>query len=91
MAIANVVLGDYEMGLLSIARTFPNNITSIITTIAPIYAPVFIAFYAKDNFKELIVKIKESIRTSAIIMFVPITGFIVYSSDFYSLWQKSLS
>lgn len=91
LAIANVVLGDYEMGLLSIARTFPNNITSIITTIAPIYAPVFIAFYAKDNFKELIVKIKGSIRTSAIIMFVPITGFIVYSGDFYSLWQKSLS
>lgn len=91
LAIANVVLGDYEMGLLSIARTFPNNITSIITTIAPIFAPIFVVFYAKGNFENLIIKVKESIHMSAIIMFVPITGFIVYSRDFYSLWQKSLS
>lgn len=90
LTIANKLLGEYEMGILSIARTFPNNITAIIGTIAPIFTPVFIAYYAQKRNNDLDKKIKESISTCAVIMFVPITGFIVYSGDFYRLWQSSL-
>lgn len=91
LTVANLTLGDYEMGLLSIARTIPNNMTSIIATIAPIFTPVFIAHYAKHNTTGLIYEIKDSIKTVAIILYVPITGFIVLSHDFYGLWQKSLA
>ena len=90
LTIANVLLGDYDMGILSIARTFPNNITAIIGTIAPIFTPVFIAMYAKRDDVNLDKKIKDSISIVAVIMFVPITGFIIYSNDFYTLWQSSL-
>lgn len=90
LTIANTMLGDYEMGLLSIARTMPNNVTSIIATIAPIFTPVFISFYAKRDLDGLIIDIKKSSRTMAVILFVPIGGFIVFSYDFYRLWQKSL-
>lgn len=90
LTIANTMLGDYEMGLLSIARTMPNNVTSIIATIAPIFTPVFISFYAKRDLDGLIIDIKKSSRTMAVILFVPICGFIVFSYDFYRLWQKSL-
>ena len=34
---------------------------------------------------------KDSVRIMACIMFVPIMGYIVYSEEFYTLWQKSLS
>lgn len=91
LTVANLMIGDYEMGLLSIARTMPNNFTSIINTIAPIFTPVFIAFYAKDNIHGLVDNIKKSINTIALLMFVPISGFIVFSYDFYALWQKSLT
>lgn len=91
LTIANILLGSDEMGVLSIARTFPNNITSIIGTIAPIFTPVFIVMYAQKKKKELDKKIIESISIISLIMYVPITGFIVYSNDFYSLWQGSLS
>lgn len=91
LTIANLMIGDYEMGLLSIARTMPNNATSIIGTIAPIFTPVFIMFYAKNDMNGLVCKVKNTIRTMALIMFVPITSFIVFSYDFYGLWQKSLS
>ena len=40
LTVANLFVGDYEMGLLSIARTIPNNVTSIIATIAPIFTPL---------------------------------------------------
>ncbi len=90
LTIANVLMGEYDMGILSISRTFPNNITAIIGTIAPIFTPVFIALYAKRKEIDLDKKIKDSINIIAVIMFVPITGFIIYSKDFYTLWQSSL-
>lgn len=91
LTVANIMIGDYEMGLLSIARAMPNNVTGIINTMAPIFTPVFIAFYAKDNIKGLVANVKKSINTMAILLYVPISGFIVFAYDFYALWQKSLS
>lgn len=91
LTIANIYLGDNEMGLLSIARTIPNNMTSIIATIAPIFTPTFIAIYVKKNSSKLVGNVKESINAMAMLLFVPITCFIVFSYDFYSLWQPSLS
>lgn len=91
LTVANLMIGDYEMGLLSIARTMPNNVTSIINTMAPIFTPVFIAFYAKNDISGLVTNIKKSINTMALILFVPISGFIVFSYDFYALWQNSLT
>lgn len=91
LTVANVFVGNYEMGLLSIARTIPNNVTSIIATIAPIFTPVFIAYYAKNDIDGLVRNVKKSINTMALILFVPISGFIVFAYDFYALWQKSLS
>ena len=91
LMVANVMIGDYEMGLLSVARTMPNNITAIIGTITPLFTPVFIMFFSKGDIDGLVQNVKKSIRTMALILYVPITGFIVFSYDFYSLWQKSLT
>lgn len=91
LVITNMQIGNYEMGLLSIARTMPNQITSILGTLTPIFTPVFILYYSQKKENELIHNVKESIRTMACIMFVPIMGYIVYSKEFYTLWQKSLS
>lgn len=91
LVITNVRIGNYEMGLLSIARTMPNQITSILGTLTPIFTPVFILYYSQKKEKDLIHNVKDSIRTMACIMFVPIMGYIVYSKEFYTLWQKSLS
>jgi hypothetical protein len=79
------------MGILSIARTFPNNFTSVISTIAPVFTPVFLSYYAKKNLPELKNQVEQSINMMALIMFVPISGFIVFSQDFYGLWQRSLT
>lgn len=91
LTIANIMLGEYEMGILSIARTFPNNFTSVISTIAPVFTPVFLSYYAKKNLSELKNQVEQSINMMALIMFVPISGFIVFSQDFYGLWQRSLT
>lgn len=91
LTVANIFVGDYEMGLLSIARTIPNNVTSIVATVAPIFTPIFISYYARNDVDGLTNDVKKTIKTMALILFVPISGFIVFSYDFYSLWQNSLS
>ena len=91
LTVANIFVGDYEMGLLSIARTIPNNVTSIVATVAPIFTPIFISYYARNDIDGLTNDVKKTIKTMALILFVPISGFIVFSYDFYSLWQNSLS
>jgi len=91
LTVANVLIGDYEMGLLSIARTMPNNVTSIIATMAPIFTPVFLANYSTGNKIGVVKEVKKSIWTMALMLFVPISGFIVFSYDFYALWQDSLT
>ncbi|SDI72411.1 Membrane protein involved in the export of O-antigen and teichoic acid [Pseudobutyrivibrio sp. 49] len=91
LVVANKFLGAYDMGLLSVARTFPNSFTSAVATLAPIFTPVFIRLWAQGKNVELNEAIRSSIKTMGLIMIVPVSGFIVFSQDFYSLWQKSYS
>lgn len=91
LTIANLCLGATQMGLLSIGRSFPLQFSSVIQTIAPLFTPVFVALFAKNEIEALVGNVKQSINTMAILFFVPICGFIVYSQEFYSLWQSSLS
>lgn len=91
LTIANAMMGSYEMGILSIARTVPNCVTNIISTLAPLYTPTFISSYSKGDFKEVGRNVKKSISVMATILYVPITCFVVFSYDFYALWQNSLS
>lgn len=91
LTVANVMLGDYEMGILSISQTMPNNITSVISVLAPLFTPTFIVYFAANNIKALVKNVNKTIKTMALILFVPVSGFIVFSYDFYSLWQKSLT
>ncbi len=91
LTVANIMIGDYEMGLLSIARTMPNQITAIIGTLAPVFTPVFLTYYTKNQILDVVNSVNKAMKTMALILFVPIAGFIVFSYDFYALWQKSLT
>ena len=90
LIIANKMLGANEMGLMSIARSMPNNIGSIINTIAPVFTPTLLMYYSRNKIEDVVCKTKESIKTMSVLLFVPIAGFLVYSYDFYRLWQSSL-
>lgn len=91
LTVANVLIGDYEMGLLSIARTMPNTITGIVNTMAPIFTPVLLVNFSVGNRKGVVKEVKDSIKMMALLLFVPISGFIIFSYNFYALWQKSLN
>lgn len=90
LIIANKLLDSNLMGILSLARTMPNNVTSVINTIAPLFTPVFIMLYSKQEKNKLTAAVVSSIHNISAIMYVPIAGFIVLANDFYGIWQNSL-
>ena len=61
LTVANLMIGDYEMGLLSIARTMPNNVTSIINTMAPISHQYLLLFMQKMIFVVLLLTLKNQL------------------------------
>lgn len=86
LLIANIFLGGEVMGILSVAKTVPTAIQSLVVLIASVFTPSFTILYAKNKIKELINETKIAMRIQALIMTVPIVGVIVLGTDFYRLW-----
>ena len=91
LLIANQYLDSVNMGYLSIARIIPNSITSALTTIGPLFTPLLIQKYSKDDMDGLGNTTSKSIDTVYKIMLVPICGYIILAKEFTFLWQKELT
>lgn len=91
LLIANLFIGETAMGMLSIAKTFPTALQSLIAAISGIFIPQFTILYAKGQQKELVSSVKYSIKVLSLIMTVPIAGLVVFGTDFYQLWLPGKS
>lgn len=89
LLIANIFIGPGAMGVLSIAKTIPTTIEGLLGTMANVFTPNFIILYSKNKIKELVYEVNFSTKMIALIMIVPITGFIVFGTEFFALWLPS--
>lgn len=86
LLVANLFVSGEAMGILSIAKTVPNMVESLLSTIAGVFTPQFTILYAQGKKEELISEIKFSIKLLSLIMTVPLAGLVIFGYDFYSLW-----
>lgn len=91
LLISNQMINGLAMGRLSIAKTVPNMIYQLTTTIANVFSPMYAEFYAANKKKELVNHVKLSITCMSVILMPIMTGFIVFGQDFYHLWQPTLN
>ncbi|MEE0265820.1 MAG: oligosaccharide flippase family protein [Acutalibacteraceae bacterium] len=89
LLMCNLALGATMMGILSIAKTIPHCISSLIATIGGVFAPHYTILYAKDDIKGLVKEVSFTSRILSFILTVPIAGFIAFGYEFYTLWQPS--
>lgn len=87
--VANIFIGPSAMGVLSIAKTVPTTIEGLMGTMANVFTPNFIILYSKKQIKELVEFVDFSTKMIALIMIVPIIGFVVFGTEFFSLWLPS--
>ncbi|MBE5962337.1 MAG: hypothetical protein E7256_13320 [Lachnospiraceae bacterium] len=91
LLISNQFVSSIAMGSLSIAKTVPNMIYQLTTTIAGVFSPTYAELYAKDEKEKLINTVKTSVSVMSIILMPLMIGFIVYGREFFLLWQPTLS
>ena len=86
LLIANIFVGADAMGVLSVAKTIPTSIETLLGAVANIFSPQFIILYSKHKIKELVKSVNFSLKVVALLMIVPIAGFIAFGNEFYTLW-----
>ena len=91
LLITNIFIDSASMGILSIAKTIPTAITTLLATISNVFLPQFTILYSKNKKEELVNETKFSIKILSLIMIVPIAGFIVFGRSFFALWLPSKS
>lgn len=89
LLICNLTLGATLMGVLSIAKTIPHCISSLIATLGSVFTPHYTILYAKNDIKGLVKEVNFTSRLLSLILTVPIVGFMVYGYEFYTLWQPT--
>ena len=77
------------MGLLSLAKTVPSSIGTLVTTLGNVFTPHYTILYAKNDIDGLVSEVKLTSKIVSIIMTVPIAGFIALGKEFYTLWQPT--
>lgn len=91
LLITNIFVGASPMGILSIAKTVPNSIENLLAVFANTFNPEFVILYSKNKIKELIDEVNFSTKMVAFIMIVPLAGYAVFGTEFFSLWLHEKS
>ena len=89
LLVANLFVGATAMGVLSVAKTMPSFVSSLISTIAAVFVPSLIIDYSKGDSAGLVNTIQKSSKLIAVVCSLPLGFLIVYGKEFYSLWQPS--
>lgn len=90
LLLANWFVGAGPMGVLSVAKTMPNAIITLASTLNSNLEPELVIAYAKGGAAGIIDKLRFDIRLSNLIVSVPIAVFCALSVPFYELWMPSL-
>lgn len=89
LLICNLTLGATAMGVLSLAKTIPHCLANLISSMAGVFTPHFTILYVKNDRYELAAEVNRSSRIMSFLLTVPIAGFIVFGTQFYTLWQPT--
>lgn len=87
LVISNLFISANAMGILSIAKTIPSAVETLLATLGSVFTPQFTILYSQNKTEELVKEIKFSIKLLSLLMTVPLAGFIIFGMDFYSLWM----
>lgn len=89
LLVTNIFIGTTESGIMGIVKVIPGLIYTIISLMITSFTPQFIQDFAHKDFDNLIKNIKFSAKLIGFISIIPLSGFIAYGEEFYSLWVPS--
>ncbi len=90
LLLSNWILGEVYMGILAVAKTIPNALSSMLNSVSGIFLPELTQLYAEENMSGFTNAIKRSIKILALIFNIPVVFLIAFGTNFYFLWQPTL-
>lgn len=89
LLITNILVDPTSMGVLSLAKTVPSLIVSIVGSLVTAFSPNFTILYAEGRQDELIESVKQSMKIMGVLANLPIIVLIVCGERFFGLWQPT--
>lgn len=86
LLLANIFIGAYFMGVLSITKNLPFILLGIIAALGGNFHPECIRFYAEKDIKGLNNWLVKGIRIMGVLSFIPCAGILAYGDIFYASW-----
>lgn len=87
--VTNLFIGSVEMGYLAIAKTIPNMLVSLNSTVANVFSPNLMLLYAKDDMNGLVRTTKASMKFMCLFVTIPTAILITMGTEFFQLWVPS--
>ena len=89
LLLANLFVSANDMGLLSVAKTVPTQISALISTTSGAFEPGMTITYGKGDIKQFVKETKFAMKLCGFLCSVPILGFVCFGVNFYNLWLPS--
>ena len=89
LLISNVFINATAMGVLSLSKTMPNLVSTVVSMLVGAFSPNFTFLYAEGNMAELHRQIKLSMKIMGVIANLPIIVLVVCGVDFFRIWQPT--
>lgn len=89
LLVTNLFIDATAMGVLSLAKTIPALITTVVGSLVSAFSPNFTILYAQKKHEELVTAVKQSMKIMGVITNLPVIILIVCGEQFFSLWQPT--
>ena len=86
LLLANIFVGAYYMGILSITKTLPFIILGIFAALGGNFHPEAVKLYAEKNLIAMRNMLVKGIRILGAIAAIPCAGVMAYGDIFYASW-----
>lgn len=89
LLVSNLWVSTLAMGQLSIAKTVPSLMASLIVTVISLFSPQLTLYYAENDIESLVKELKLSMKMSSFFCNIPFSFFVVFGNLFFALWVPS--
>lgn len=89
LLVTNLFIDATSMGVLSLAKTVPALITTVVGSLVSVFSPNFTILYAQNKHEELVTAVKQSMKIMGVITNLPVIILVVCGEQFFFLWQPT--
>lgn len=90
LLVTNLFISSTAMGMLSVAKTLPKYIYSLVNNLAGAFAPNYVLLVANKDEKGIEKQIKITVKIMSFFTIIALTLFISLGKNIYYLWVPSM-